>query len=67
MARVKRIKGGEPGKPLSFQADVTTSERVIFLLETGFICVYFQISNPAHSLGPQNEATPCLVFHRRGR
>lgn len=57
MARVKPIKGGEPGKPLSFQKDRTPSARVIFLLETGFICVYFQTSSPTQSLGPQNEAT----------
>lgn len=58
MARVKPIKGGEPGKPLSFQAEMPPSERVIFLQETGFICVYFQISSPTQSLSPQNEATP---------
>jgi len=57
MARVKPIKGDEPGKHFSFQADRATSERVVFLLETDFICVYFQTSSPAHSLGPQNEAT----------
>ena len=47
MARVKRIKGSEQGNHLSFQADRTTSERVVFLLDTDFICIYFQTPSPA--------------------